>query len=535
MPTATVESGTTYALTARFPLGVYRGHLPDGTPERLPSFRRAFDALVAAAALGTEGLDSSGGRRTFSAESRRCLEWLAENPPTGVRIPRTASPRGGSAIAWRKEGVFRKEGKSVNYKVGSRDMHSGTAVAGDLAWCWDDMPEEVRLQLDLLAADVPYLGESESAVILSLTADASPTHRLALHATALRPVGVPVEVPAPGRLDALEANYGRAHPAKRPTAARDRHNLNAMPEPAVAPDHAATELRFYEAEHAPTSSATPWSSVVLVPLRCVGRPPADNELVSVAALAHRALVQRISAATFTGEVPSSVTGIYAEGASRPANHVAIHWIPSTTPALADVSATDHLAILIPSDEAEEALEAITAGLSGLRWIRSKQHEFEVDSTGVRLIPADSFWAPVPAGSQRWWRPSPVAIPERSIRVPGGSESDHAETAMHWSLGNVFRNDPVIGVADPAARRAELERRGVRVAAAAPVLTRRPLDYVHRTKRRSLVRPYSALVDLGGLVPPTTLLAVGQSRHLGGGLLVPVDLPLPEIRDVPEEP
>ena len=38
------------------------------------------------------------------------------------------------------------------------------------------------------------------------------------------------------------------------------------------------------------------------------------------------------------------------------------------------------------------------------------------------------------------------------------------------------------------------------------------------------QPYTALVSVGDLLGDTGLAAVGQSRHLGGGLLVPADLP-----------
>jgi len=41
---------------------------------------------------------------------------------------------------------------------------------------------------------------------------------------------------------------------------------------------------------------------------------------------------------------------------------------------------------------------------------------------------------------------------------------------------------------------------------------------------SVVQPYRAEVMLGDLAGDRTMVAVGQSRHLGGGLLVPCDLP-----------
>jgi CRISPR-associated protein Csb2 len=40
----------------------------------------------------------------------------------------------------------------------------------------------------------------------------------------------------------------------------------------------------------------------------------------------------------------------------------------------------------------------------------------------------------------------------------------------------------------------------------------------------VIQPYRAVLNLGDLTGPRTIAAIGQSRHLGGGLLVPRDLP-----------
>jgi CRISPR-associated protein Csb2 len=39
----------------------------------------------------------------------------------------------------------------------------------------------------------------------------------------------------------------------------------------------------------------------------------------------------------------------------------------------------------------------------------------------------------------------------------------------------------------------------------------------------VVRPYTSYLSLGDLAGPGTVQAIGQSRHLGGGLLVPFDI------------
>jgi CRISPR-associated protein Csb2 len=48
-------------------------------------------------------------------------------------------------------------------------------------------------------------------------------------------------------------------------------------------------------------------------------------------------------------------------------------------------------------------------------------------------------------------------------------------------------------------------------------------YVHKVNEHAVVRPYRAVLSLGGLAGDRVVQAIGQSRHLGGGLLVPRDV------------
>ena len=63
------------------------------------------------------------------------------------------------------------------------------------------------------------------------------------------------------------------------------------------------------------------------------------------------------------------------------------------------------------------------------------------------------------------------------------------------------------------------------------ITRNPSLYAHKMPQSVTAQPYSALISVGDLLGDTGLAAVGQSRHLGGGLLIPADLPIELAQNV----
>ena len=48
--------------------------------------------------------------------------------------------------------------------------------------------------------------------------------------------------------------------------------------------------------------------------------------------------------------------------------------------------------------------------------------------------------------------------------------------------------------------------------------------MHKVNEHAVVRPYRAVLRLTGVAGDRVVQAIGQSRHLGGGLLVPRDVP-----------
>ena len=143
---------------------------------------------------------------------------------------------------------------------------------------------------------------------------------------------------------------------------------------------------------------------------------------------------------------------------------------------------------------------------------------------MQVIDATRFWARPAAGHRRVWTTDPVAIPES--RPPRHSSWSVGDAAL-LSIGLVWR-DHLGGLSRGPDR---FQKLVASVAAfGAEVIEAQRLDragverYVHRVQPETLVQPYLATVSLGALAGDQTIVAIGQSRHLGGGLLLPADIP-----------
>ena len=128
----------------------------------------------------------------------------------------------------------------------------------------------------------------------------------------------------------------------------------------------------------------------------------------------------------------------------------------------------------------------------------------------------------------------------------------AREAMYLSLAHVWRDafDDIQQMEKDGLgyeqriwaleRKAEVADSPVHVCGAKPTYAVNMQDYAHRVDRSNLVRGLNGLISLAGESHEldSAAMAVGQSRHLGGGLLLPVDLPQEHVtrddkgRDVP---
>ena len=314
----------------------------------------------------------------------------------------------------------------------------------------------------------------------------------------------------------------------RTAALSEAHTAQTKPVPKVGQDAHKTSERsrlapivtrsVRVARYRPLAEPTrsPWASAIVVPFSSANtdRPwmcPA-HERVRWSVAVHRALISLVG-----DGAPSVLTGAYDEAARRPANRIAVHVVPRELRSAGTAGA--EVIVLIPRG-VDPTEQAIIVGAAGrMNRVREK-------TLGrMDIMDADQFWDAPAAGHLRVWRADPVAVPD--TRPPRGTPEWTVADAALLSVGLLHRDlwdldgrggDWYRSVA------AEAASRGVKVLHAERA---RGLDvgsYVHKVARGHLVQPYHLWLRAPEVLPDRTIMAVGQSRHLGGGLMVPYDLP-----------
>jgi len=517
-----------FAIVAEFPLGTYRGHTATDDIDIMPSVARLHAALVCAAGSGPSA-ELIGDRLALSEAGKKALEWLEKHPPDGVVIPQSAECRT-QGTAYRDIGLIR--GSSTQKK--GRPVGTSIAVNGPFAWVWDkNPPVETAETLAKLCADVSHLGMAESPVRLRVD-EAVATHRRNDDAELVSGSGINIEIPEEGRVDELVVQHGKLFGDGPPTDRRDRCGSDEEEQSAL-PLRSRVGVARYQ-EMAPEGPPLPWSQVLVVPL---DREVEADWRVQWAVKVHRALISLVA-----GDVPAMLTGVYPEGAPRPANHVAIHFLGAEAPSGVRGDAKGVLVVLLPSGAARSDVDAVRDALYRMKWLRGPGGRVVKQLGRPVMRDASLFWDPVPDGCERRWRTTPAAVPDRrpsrhyykteSDQKPSGpcrggsrcrSWSMSMDDAVKLSVGLAWRDELGYQPGSDAWKDDLIERvNGKDVSVdSLRMLTGDNLGrFVHKVHPSSVVRPYEALISLGSLAGPRSLMAIGQSRHLGGGLLVPVD-------------
>lgn len=505
-------------ITARFPLGFFQGHGHDGdTPDPYPQTARLFDALVHAAGKGATAVAHGSDLRP-SEDSLTALKWLESRAPDRIQLARYR-PNAAYAVAvsYRDEGVFDKANKTkavVTRKVGRR-INRLVAVDGAFGWEWHDVPASIVKTVEELCADVSCLGEADSPVVLDTTIELDQPMDLLEGVGQLSTRGIPILTPKAGRVEELEQSYAKAHPEKLPTLPQDRHLVGQHPT-SPKPAHRTVGKAYYEPLGKVPTGVAPWPRAMLFK---VSKAVPVEERVRWCVAFHRLLARRLG-----DDAPAVVTGVYQQGVPKPANRVAIQYLPAGLPAR-ERDSCPLFAVMLPSGMSVEDEAILHRALRGpaLRLYRDGRERQLEQAGAVGLL---DWWDPPAVGMQRWWAPIPGLVPD-TRRQPSQNGSWTLEHAAKLAVGFAFRErlTPVLsgerGYRDIVK---QVEAFGVRATQLALVPNSRVEIFAHKLPVGVTCQPYRGLLHLGDLIDPTALLALGQSRHVGGGLLLPVDVP-----------
>lgn len=509
-----------FAVLAELPLGTYRARGAQGEADRFPSPARLHAALVNAAGQGTRAIED-GPLLRLCDQDEAALAWLEQHPPSGMALPLSIA-NDEPDIAYRREGLLVEEGKVRKDKVAGKRRSGAVAVLGPFAWTWSEAPPPpVRTALEALCPDVSHLGTAESPVRLTV-GEAEPTHLRDCNADLFEGYGLDLDVAMGGRTAALVDAY-RETQLTVPTLSQDKHRWSetVLLPPTVS---ACREPARYRPVEKPSAEG-PWSTVVLLPLE---RTIPPQERVAWAVAVHRALIAQIG-----DGAPSVLTGTYAPGAPQPANRVAVQWLPVGLLFEGSTGSAATLAVMLPAGAARTDSAAVTVAVTSLREVRRGRLGVLRLKARPTVLPAADFWSAPAPGTHRRWVTEPAAVPDTRPLRGAWSLGDavalsaglvHRDQLGGPGRGQRWYRDLVAAAVASGFEVLELER----------VMDGDLSRYVHRTQPGTIVQPYRALLSLGTLSGDRTLLAVGQSRHLGGGLLIPVDVPMDVKGRAPRE-
>ena len=504
------------SITAHFPLGVYHGHAADGSPDPFPSPARLLSALVSAAHVGTAAPGDGTAKPQYSA----ALTWLEEHPPDGICLPAAMSVGIGASriVMHRRNGSI----KNNKYKTEVRAVSDGCTFDGVVGWIWADMADDVRNAVSRLCEDVPCLGEMDSPVVMS-TETVEANWQIDPDASAFSPGGLRVQVPSSGRINALRKLHSQSHPHED-SSDSDREFLTS--------GGFLRDVRYVPVEPVRHNGSyrSPWRDVLIVlDDDGAGREISPERRVSWCVAFHKALIKRIG-----NGAPPIVTGCYQQNMAKPANRLAIQYVPASVLSQSTVKsvsgAPGAFLIMLPSDVSDDDEGIILSALAGMTRLNHRRDEAPARLRPVgEVFDAQGFWCPPAQGTQRLWSPTPVAVPEVTRQRGDWTFED----AILLSLGFVWRDrlDAVPkGTQGYRSLVAQVREHGAGVMWHHRV-TRNPSFYAHKMPKGVTAQPYTALVSVGDLLGDKGLAAVGQSRHLGGGLLVPADLPIELAQNV----
>ncbi|OHR23863.1 hypothetical protein HMPREF2787_10560 [Corynebacterium sp. HMSC061H03] len=507
---------TTLALRVRFLRGIYQGHSPDKSPELMPQPARLHSALLNSAGRGTAAIRTAKGFLRPSEESITALKWLEQHAPDGIEVPehRWLDPA-------HRRFIYRNV-SSVNFKhrTEERAISDGVTVASHFGFMWNNVPVRIASTIEDLTGDIAYIGEAESIAVVE-PGEVTPTLVLDKTSSPFKRGGLGLECPSPGRTAYLLNQFENLRKQKPPKT--EKYSKSELPVAPPVPREFITRHRYAGVKQQPTTG--PWMHVVFL-----GLPGAEVPIhlrVELAKVVHRAIVAAVGYGTspmITGKYPKSLS-------NRPANHLAVHYLPRVE---AKRFGYDHgvVMLLIPRSAEELDLKQLTTALPSVAknglWSR-RLGKRKVTFNG-HSVPATDFWPEPETGMKRlWFTATPVVPDTRPVSEQKLGRRWNLRDAGLLSVAFTFKDDLEFSGRHETLylnARDTAHQLGCRILKAKTVAGK-PRDYAHTMPKSVSIQPWSGIVDLGGLHPETGMVAIGQSRHMGGGLLVPHDVKLEE--------
>jgi CRISPR-associated protein Csb2 len=550
-----------FVISASFPLGIYQGSDGSGEPEPYPSPDRLYKAFVSVAYRVFRFKNDSDEQEELSLSAIvEALAWLESNPPNAVRlppIPSNSEQVRTQATVYRDKGVILKSGES---KKDPAPASIATAYPegedGAIKWQWREEPSEGVLQsLTILAAEIPYLGEAAS--VARITTEVMQVADFPLQNSVILSTDpyaftndIVFNVPMKGRLQELQRGYLQAYPAKRKIAKKDKEEeknflANNLDECVESVGYMRNRGDDGDGAH---EIVTPWPRGLALRVALPGSTrvwrPDQTEYVEWAVALHRFLVKQWG----FGCSPY-LTGKYAKslGVAQPANNVSIQVVVPDSRMSESVvhSGLNHsisrktqpdsafFLLMIPTDMPGadyEKLRTLCDSVVGWR-LYYRGACMSIQMTGCAEVDLTHLWKKPEIGMHRFWIPSPMGISEtRTIPSIDGVHHWGAKEFIQMSLAHVWRNRMSKGIGSREQRYWNLidqissSGSGFRVFGAQTILRTNMGRYSHHRDASNILKGFSGLIEISGNSMQTAAAAIGQSRHLGGGFLVPIDIP-----------
>lgn len=498
---------------ADFLFGWYQGHSRAGELEDVPSLERLHAALLAGA-CSLERQEGKHPDEGIDSLDKDLFAWLEAHSPDAILLPE-AMPQQSRAVAFRNKGGLKK-GADAPKKECVASARS--FLDGAICWYWDSMPTDAIIRrLGDIANEVPYLGESESCVIISVT-EVRGIPQSALRACPPSFDARTFFAPDKGFTDELVRFFSQ----RQRKVKRDKTSKNEGEQSLQFDFSCLRNVYYARGDKEEQLAPVPWQHGYA--LKVLGRRIVREDYVAVSVCLHRALVSM-----FGDDLPKALRYAHLKPL---ANGLGIQVISANAPSncLSSDDGMDSLLVMLPYGTSAEDEQLIANGLSRITRLYGKRMgSIDVAFTGERLD-LNAFWDPAPQGVKRIFATEPLFIPDSRppSRVKNNGIRWTVDDDARIAFGHVWRDLGFAMKSKGDQGRIDLSnavsQSGIAVGGGRVVPTGNIRNYVHHTNRGAFLVAEWALVDMAALDHDRCLCAIGQTRHVGGGLLVPVDIP-----------